>query len=72
MNITTKNAKWTNKTRNVEKLDERDEFGYIMQVDLEYPETLHDFHSGYPLAPEIMNVSAEMNYITTEKPRENQ
>ena len=24
--------------------------GYILEVDLEYPKTLHDSHSDYPLA----------------------
>ena len=34
--------------------------GYILDVDLEYPKECHDKHTDYPLAPEIMNVSADM------------
>ena len=30
--------------------------GYILEVDLEYPEDLHDAHNAYPLAPERMVV----------------
>ena len=49
----------------VEKFDvmsipKNGDLGYVLQVDLEYPEELHDFHSDYPLAPESMHVSDEM------------
>ena len=30
--------------------------GYILEVDLDYPEDLHDAHNSYPLAPERMVV----------------
>ena len=30
--------------------------GHILEVDLEYPEDLHDAHNAYPLAPEHMVV----------------
>ena len=33
--------------------------GYILEVDLEYPEDLHDAHNSYPLAPERMVVQKE-------------
>ena len=26
--------------------------GYVLEVDLESPKTLHDIHNDYPLAPE--------------------
>ena len=34
--------------------------GYILEVDLEYPHSLHDLHNDYPLAPEKMVVNADM------------
>ena len=33
--------------------------GYIFEVDLEYPASLHRQHNDYPLAPEKMKVSKE-------------
>ena len=34
--------------------------GYILDVGLEYPKECHDKHIDYPLAPEIMNITADM------------
>ena len=39
---------------------DNNEQGYFLDVDLEYPKELHDKHIDYPLAPEIMNVTADM------------
>ena len=32
----------------------------MLEVDLEYPESLHDSHNDYPLAPEQLNISEDM------------
>ena len=34
--------------------------GIILEVDLEYPEELHDHHSDYPLATEKIKVTKSM------------
>ena len=34
--------------------------GYILEVDLEYPEELHELHNDYPLAAEKMKVTKDM------------
>ena len=38
-----------------EKTNE-DGIGCILEVDLEYPKSLHDLHNDYPLAPESIKV----------------
>ena len=39
------------------KFDESAVNGHILEVDLEYPESLHLSHNGLPLAPHRMNIS---------------
>ena len=49
--LPTHGFKWTDPV-DVTKVPDDAKEGYILEVDLEYPETLHDLHSDYPLAPE--------------------
>ena len=34
--------------------------GFVLKVDLEYPDKLHDWHNDYSLAPEKLAVPYEM------------
>ena len=42
------------------KYNDKSEKGLILEVDLEYPEELHDLHNDYPLAPEKIKVTEGM------------
>jgi len=44
---------WANMTENQET-------GYILEVDLEYPDHLHEAHNSFPLAPERLNINRQM------------
>ena len=51
--------------KNVDKFDvmsinEKSPIGYFLEVDLEYPDELHELHNDYPLAPEKPAVSSDM------------
>ena len=51
-----------NKIENLDlgKYHEESKKGLILEVDLEYPEDLHDIHNDYPLAPEKVKVTENM------------
>ena len=51
--------------KNVDKLDvmsidEKSEIGYFLEVDLEYPDELHELHNDYSLAPDKFTVTNDM------------
>jgi hypothetical protein len=50
----------TDKEIDLDKYDENSDKGLVLEVDLEYPEELHDSHNGYPMAPERLRVSRDM------------
>lgn len=52
-------------TLNVMHVPDDSETGYILEVDLEYPDDLHDNHSDYPLAPENKIITEKMLYPHT-------
>ena len=41
------------------KIKSNSSTGYILEVDLQYPQNLHNEHSNYPLAPEKINIQKE-------------
>ena len=53
--------KWlTGEEVDLSKYNDESEKGLILEVDLEYPEELHDLHNDYPLASEKINVTEDM------------
>ena len=41
-------------------INDKSPIGYFLEVDLEYPEELHELHNDFPLAPEKIAVSSDM------------
>ena len=51
--------------KNVDELDvmsinEKSDVGYILEIDLKYPNELHELHNDYPLAPEKLTVTNDI------------
>ena len=62
--LPTGNFKWLTKKQiektNLGKYTEDYKNGLILEVDLEYPQELHDLHNDYPLGPEKITVTKNM------------
>ena len=41
-------------------ITEKSPIGHFLEVDLEYPDELHELHNDYPLAPEKLGISSDM------------
>ena len=54
--------KWLKNADNVDVISimKRFDIGYILEVDLEYPDELHVLHNDYPLAPEKLAIPYDM------------
>ena len=63
--------KWLNRGEihkfDVNSISENSSDGYILEVDLEYPDELHKLHNYYPLAPKEHDISHIMlsNYCSS-------
>ena len=44
----------------VNSISQKSPIGYFLEVDLKYPDELHELHNDYPLAPEKLAVSSDM------------
>ena len=44
----------------LDSISENSSIGCTLEVDLEYPSKLKDFHNDYPLAPEKLEISSDM------------
>ena len=42
----------------VNLISEKSPIGYFLEIDLEYPNKLHEPHNDYPLAPKKLGVSS--------------
>ena len=57
----------------INSLDNETNIGYILEVDMNYPRSLHDHHNAYPFAPEHLTIDESMlSLFRTERFHKNQ
>ena len=44
----------------VNSINKKSDIGYILEVDLKYPDKLHELHNDYPLAPEKIAIISDI------------
>ena len=58
------NFKWVKNNHKIEQrlmnIKNNSSTGYVLEVDLEYPQEMHDIHNDYQLARENINISKRM------------
>ncbi|MES9902020.1 MAG: endonuclease domain-containing protein [Sedimenticola sp.] len=64
MPLPTGEMRWLTDTEieefDINRTQDDDQYGYILEVDLRYPSELHDDHNEYPLCPEHVDVTYDM------------
>ena len=55
-------GKWLNNVDGIDVnlISEKSPIGYILEVDLEYPDKLQALHNDYPLAPQKLAIPSNM------------
>ena len=52
-------AEFSNIEELIDTYKKNNSLGYFVEVDLDYPASIHDDHSDFPLAPEKLVISEE-------------
>ena len=55
----------------IENYDENSDIGYVLEVDVEYPKSLHKLHSDLPFLPERMKINKCTKFVNTVQDKEN-
>ena len=55
----------------IENYDENSDIGYVLEVDVEYPKSLHKLHSDLPFLPERMKINKCTKLVNTVQDKEN-